>query len=81
MSNRTIQMDFFCQNPGLKNLDSGVGVYAPDSEAYRVFAELFDPIIEDYHKGFGKNDVHPAPYFGDSNDFGTLDVEVRSTLT
>ncbi len=32
---------------GVENLDSGVGIYAPDAEAYTVFAELFDPIIDD----------------------------------
>lgn len=31
---------------GVENLDSGVGVYAPDAEAYKLFAPLFDPIIE-----------------------------------
>ena len=30
---------------GLENLDSGIGIYAPDAEAYSVFAPLFDPII------------------------------------
>jgi hypothetical protein len=35
----------------VENLDSGVGVYAPDAEAYEVFAPLFDPIIEEYHGG------------------------------
>ena len=36
---------------GVENLDSGIGVYAPDAEAYDVFAPLFDPIIEEYHGG------------------------------
>lgn len=31
---------------GYENHDSGVGIYAPDAEAYTTFAELFDPIIE-----------------------------------
>jgi hypothetical protein len=31
---------------GVKNLDSGVGVYAPDAEAYSLFKELFNPIIQ-----------------------------------
>lgn len=31
---------------GVANLDSGVGVYAPDAEAYTLFKELFDPVIE-----------------------------------
>lgn len=31
---------------GVANLDSGVGVYAPDAEAYTLFKPLFDPIIK-----------------------------------
>jgi creatine kinase len=31
---------------GYENHDSGVGIYAPDAEAYTTFADLFDPIIE-----------------------------------
>lgn len=31
---------------GFENHDSGVGIYAPDAEAYTTFSELFDPIIE-----------------------------------
>ncbi|KAJ8926968.1 hypothetical protein NQ314_020625 [Rhamnusium bicolor] len=50
------------------NLDSGVGIYAADPEAYTLFAELFDPIIQDYHLGFKKSDTHPA------TDWGPLDV-------
>ena len=30
---------------GVENLDSGIGIYAPDAEAYEVFADLFDPVI------------------------------------
>ena len=30
---------------GVENLDSGIGIYAPDAEAYNIFADLFDPII------------------------------------
>ncbi|XP_068150868.1 arginine kinase 1 isoform X3 [Drosophila tropicalis] len=58
---------------GLENHDSGVGIYAPDAEAYTVFAELFDPIIEDYHGGFKKTDKHPASNFGDVSTFGNVD--------
>ncbi|MCH1927588.1 hypothetical protein L6232_22605, partial [Shewanella sp. C31] len=36
-----------CIQSGIENLDSGVGIYAPDAESYSVFSELFDPIIED----------------------------------
>lgn len=58
---------------GYENHDSGVGIYAPDAEAYTTFAELFDPIIEDYHGGFKKTDKHPAKDFGDTSAFGDLD--------
>jgi hypothetical protein len=42
---------------GVENLDSGVGVYAPDADSYVLFADLFDPIIDEYHGGFSKHDV------------------------
>ncbi|RZF41846.1 hypothetical protein LSTR_LSTR005308 [Laodelphax striatellus] len=58
---------------GLENHDSGVGIYAPDAEAYSVFADLFDPIIEDYHGGFKKTDKHPPSDFGDVESFANLD--------
>jgi len=60
---------------GVENLDSGIGVYAPDAESYIVFALLFDPIIEEYHGGFAKTDVHPPSNFGDPAEFGDLDPE------
>ncbi|XP_058835975.1 arginine kinase 1 isoform X1 [Topomyia yanbarensis] len=62
-----------CIQSGVENLDSGVGIYAPDAESYSVFADLFDPIIEDYHKGFKKTDKHPACDFGDVNTFANVD--------
>ncbi|KAJ4448728.1 hypothetical protein ANN_00119 [Periplaneta americana] len=57
----------------LENHDSGVGIYAPDAEAYAVFADLFDPIIEDYHGGFKKTDKHPPKDWGDVDTLGNLD--------
>uniref|UniRef100_A0A1I8F4J3 Arginine kinase n=1 Tax=Macrostomum lignano TaxID=282301 RepID=A0A1I8F4J3_9PLAT len=43
-----------------ENLDSGVGVYAPDAEAYSVFADLFDRA---HHRGVPRRlQAHrPAP--------------------
>ncbi|CAH1377782.1 unnamed protein product [Tenebrio molitor] len=58
---------------GLENHDSGIGIYAPDAEAYSVFSDLFDPIIEDYHGGFKKSDKHPPKNWGDTSVFGNLD--------
>lgn len=66
---------------GLENHDSGVGIYAPDAEAYTVFAEIFDPIIDDYHGGFKKTDKHPPKDFGDVDSFGNLDPTVSIRLT
>lgn len=34
---------------GIKNHDSGIGIYAGDAESYGVFSALFSPIIEEYH--------------------------------
>jgi len=46
-------------NSGVKNIDSGIGVYAGDEESYSLFASLFNPIIEEYH-GFLKEDHHKS---------------------
>lgn len=62
-----------CIQSGVENLDSGCGIYAPDAEAYTVFADLFDPIIEEYHTGFKKTDKHPPKDFGDVDTLGNLD--------
>ena len=34
---------------GCKNTDSGIGVYAGSQDSYAVFADLLNPIIEEYH--------------------------------
>lgn len=60
---------------GLKNPDSGVGLYAPDQEAYDVFADLFDPVIDEYHNGFKSDNVHPALEWGTAEELGDLDPE------
>jgi len=60
---------------GMANLDSGVGIYAPDAESYSTFADLFDPIICDYHTGFKPGDKHPPRDFGDVESLGNLDPE------
>jgi len=66
---------------GLENIDSGIGIYAPDAEAYTVFADLFDPIIEEYHGGFKKTDKHPKSDFGDPSKFGDLDPEMQFVVS
>ncbi|SMC47802.1 creatine kinase/arginine kinase [Desulfocicer vacuolatum DSM 3385] len=34
---------------GIKNHDSGIGIYAGDAESYAVFSAVFSPLIEEYH--------------------------------
>jgi len=58
---------------GVENLDSGIGLYAPDAEAYTLFAPLFDPVIEEYHGGFSADASHPPLDFGDPDKFENLD--------
>lgn len=55
-------------------MDSGIGAYAPDVESYRVFAPLFDPIIQEYH-GFGPKDRQPPVDLGEGKieEFPPLD--------
>merc|ERR1712080_417996 len=62
-------------------MDSGVGVYAPDAEAYDTFADLFNPIINDYHKGFSESAHHPAPDFGNLNAFQNLDPQGKYVIS
>ncbi|KAI6196251.1 Arginine kinase [Aphelenchoides besseyi] len=61
---------------GVYNLDSGIGVYAADYESYRVFAPLFDRVIEEYH-GFKPTDRQPAVDLGEKriSEFPPLDPE------
>ena len=46
-------------NSGVKNIDSGIGVYAGDEESYGLFSSLFNPIIQEYH-GFSTTDSHKS---------------------
>jgi len=38
-----------CIFSGVKNLDSGIGLYAGSHDAYTTFNKLFDKVIEEYH--------------------------------
>lgn len=64
-----------CARSGFENPDSGVGLYAADPECYTLFADLFDPIIEDYHGGFKKSDQHPPTDWGDVKSIGNIDTK------
>lgn len=61
-----------CIQSGVENLDSGFGIYAPDAEAYALFAPIFDPMIEEYH-AFPSASKHPPRDFGDVSTLGDID--------
>jgi len=42
---------------GVKNQDSGIGLYAGSHDSYTKFDKLFDKVIQEYH-GHGKDDKH-----------------------
>jgi arginine kinase len=65
---------------GVENLDSGIGVYAPDAASYTVFAPLFDPIIAAYH-GFPATAVQPPTNFGDPSQLVNLDPENKYIIS
>ena len=55
-------LNYFClasgvDNPGHEHIMT-VGCVAGDEESYEVFAELFDPIIDERHGGFKPGDKH-----------------------
>ncbi|KYN50026.1 Arginine kinase [Cyphomyrmex costatus] len=53
---------------GLENHDSGVGIYAPDAEAYTVFAEILS-----HHRRLQDDRQLPLKDFGNVDFFGNLD--------
>ena len=48
-----------CIFSGVKNLDSGIGLYAGSHDSYKTFNKLFDKVVEEYHK-HGPNDKHTS---------------------
>ncbi|MCF8045555.1 MAG: hypothetical protein K9J83_06820 [Desulfarculaceae bacterium] len=50
---------------GRENPDSSVGIYAGDAETYRVFSEILDPMINEYHRFSNDrrhmSDLSPTP--------------------
>ncbi|KAL7296333.1 hypothetical protein TKK_0010347 [Trichogramma kaykai] len=70
-----------CAQSGLTHPESNVGLYACDQHAYKVFAELFDAVISDYHVGFCKNDVHPPSNWGDPAKLPSIDPESKYVIS
>lgn len=53
-------------------LDTGIGVYAADSECYKVFSPLFTPIIENYHSPYKVSSLQPFDLNLEGIDFSPL---------
>jgi hypothetical protein len=53
-----------CIFSGVKNLDSGIGVYAGSHDSYTKFNKLFDKVIENYH-GHKPGDKHTSDMTSD----------------
>lgn len=53
-----------CVLSGFEFLDSPIGVFACDPEAYCAFAALFEPLIEELHD-FTQDDQHPELDWGE----------------
>jgi arginine kinase len=61
-----------CVQAGLDFLDSPLGIFACDGDAYTVFASLFDPLIEELH-GFKRDDKQPTLDWGEPCKLPELD--------
>lgn len=48
-----------CIFSGIKNVDSGIGVYAGSHDAYTKFSKLFDQVVKNYH-GHELTDTHKS---------------------
>lgn len=70
-----------CVRSAFENPDSGVGIYAADPESYTLFADIFDPIVDDYHGGFKKSDRHPPNNWGDLKSIGALDPKGKLIIS
>lgn len=63
-----------CIKSVFENPDSVLGIYATNLQFYDLFSDVFDPVIETYHR-FGKEMVQPNSDWGDSQAFDPLNDE------
>lgn len=64
-----------CVFSGIKNLDSGIGLYAGSHDSYSKWSELFDDVILDYHKGFTKETGHVSDMSSEGLENGEFSEE------
>merc|ERR1719163_2401020 len=59
-------------NPGHPHIKT-VGLVAGDEESYEVFKDLFDPVIDARHGGYGPDGVQPTNL--DINKLSTTNID------
>ncbi|KAG4068607.1 hypothetical protein HA402_004948 [Bradysia odoriphaga] len=62
-----------CICSGLDVPESAIGVYAADADAYNVFKDLFNPIINKYHGYDVNTGKHPPLNWGDPSQLNEID--------
>jgi len=68
-----------CIFSGIKNQDSGIGVYAGSHDSYYCFGKLFDQIIENYH-GHKVDDKHVTGMTTEGLQNAELDEEDQKMI-
>lgn len=66
---------------GVVNQDSSIGVYAPDQDAYKTFALLFNPIISEYHGGYHTDQRHPVKFDHQSLAIADIDPQMKHIMS
>merc|ERR1719456_1862574 len=67
-------------NPGHPHIKT-VGLVAGDEESYEVFKELFDPVIDARHGGYGPDGVQPTNLDINKLSKTDIDPEMKYVLT
>ncbi|EEC17674.1 arginine kinase-like [Ixodes scapularis] len=66
---------------GVEKVDSGVDLCTTDAESYTLFADLFNPVIENYHGGFKATDKHRPTYFRNLNTPVNVDPDDQFVIS
>jgi len=67
-------------NSAVQNLDSGIGCYAPTTDAYDVYSGFFDKVIEDYH-GHKVDDKHQTDLKAENLKGDNVDPDGRFVVS
>lgn len=71
-----------CISSGLRNPDSSIGIYAADADSYEKFKDVFDPMIEKYHKiELKTNKQDKNGWVGDATYFEDLNKNKKNVLS